>query len=533
MSSPRLARFFEDLFVPLQMRYARPGYVEIHRCSVRWFDRALGRAATTADLSRDNLAAALANLAAAGLGQVRLKEILKCWCRVWRYAAELKLAAAVDRPPLPQARGLVREWASSPPAEGTVLSFYQRTFRPQLARGARQQTVSSYDSAINYFHDFAGSQVPLDALSVARVKEFFAWLLARGISRRLAGEYATRMRRIGRGFDPDGFPAAGGPCPKRPIAAEARAPRKRSLPEPTGEPGTLVHFFQTIYRREALLTHEGSCPNYFSTLRYVRACFGRDVTLAELSAAIVSQFCAWLTDHKGLSLAGMKAHRVRLMAMWRYANDQGLAPGVPRLRKLIVPREEPDAWSLEELIKLVAATDQLDKPPIVGIPAPDYWRALILVGYWTALRRGALLKIEPGHFELSGWLYVPARGMKNGRGKRFRLGEDAIAAVVKIAEPGRAFIFPKPSDGSRLAKHFRELVRLAGLPKSRHSRGLFHKLRRTSITHTAARAGMSAAIALAGHSSQYVTERYLDPTFLTGNDATQWLPSLTELARRG
>lgn len=335
-SRPRLARFVEDLFIPLQMRYAAPAYVEQHRCAARWLDKALARPATTADLTRGSIAAALDRLTAAGIGQVRLNGLLKCWCRIWRYAAELNLAAAVDRPPLPEARGQVRAWTSAPPAAGTLLAFYRETFRPPLAGSARPRTVGSYDSAINWFCDFAGGELPIEELNPRRVKEWFAWLLTRGISPRLANEYATRLRRIGRAFAPERFPAAGGAQPKQPIAAEARAPRKRSLPEPTGEPGTLVHFFQTVYRPEALLTHEGSTGNYFATLRGMRECFGRDVTLSELSSAIVSEFCTWLQNRKGLGIGGMKAQRVRIVALWRYANDQGLAPAVSPCQTLFV-----------------------------------------------------------------------------------------------------------------------------------------------------------------------------------------------------
>jgi hypothetical protein len=61
---------------------------------------------------------------------------------------------------------------------------------------------------------------------------------------------------------------------------------------------------------------------------------------------------------------------------------------------------------------------------------------------------------------------------------------------------------------------------------------LFHKLRRSVATHTSARAGLAAAIALLGHSGPELTARYIDPSFLPANDATEWLPSLTDLLKR-
>ena len=523
-ASHSLARLFEELYAPLQMRHAAPGYIDIHRCSLAWLDKALGRRALTSDLTPAAIAAALERLAAAGLSVGRLKGIRNCWLRVWTFAAQLGLAAAVDRPPLPQAVGSQRGWAATPPAAGSLLAFYRRTFRPRLT--CRPKTVASYDCAINHFCDFAG-QVFEEDLTRERVADFRAWLAARGVSARLVMEYATRIGRVGRAIAPERFPARGGAVPKRPIAGGARAPRCRKLPEPQGEPGTLLHFFQTAYRPQALLeASEISRDNYLATFRKLRACFGRELRLDELSASAVATFLAWLQE-RGASPNG--SHRRRLLALWRYANELALAAPVPRMRKARVQREVPDAWSLDELARLIAATPRLEKPAIGGVAAPDYWRALLLVGYWTALRRSSLLRLKPEDLDVNGWLDVPALAMKNGHGQRFRLGQDAIDAVAKILGP-RPHIFPKLSDGGALGEHFRALVDLAGLPRSRHKRGLFHKLRRTSITHTAARAGLAAAIALAGHSGPYVTERYLDPRFLTGNDATQWLPRLPDVA---
>jgi integrase len=56
--------------------------------------------------------------------------------------------------------------------------------------------------------------------------------------------------------------------------------------------------------------------------------------------------------------------------------------------------------------------------------------------------------------------------------------------------------------------------------------GQTHKWRRTVATLAASRGGLAAAVALLGHSAPEMTLRYIDPTKLPGNDATELLPAL-------
>jgi integrase len=65
--------------------------------------------------------------------------------------------------------------------------------------------------------------------------------------------------------------------------------------------------------------------------------------------------------------------------------------------------------------------------------------------------------------------------------------------------------------------------------RSRRRRlSLWHRIRRTSATHVAARSSIAAASMLLGHTSEYVTERYIDRRQLPKRDVTAILPDLSE-----
>lgn len=540
LSTSPLFLFFDRVYCPLALRHRSAGYVEVHRGAIRSLAKAIGREPTLADLTHDRLAGALADLSAAGLGRLRLKGIRNCWLRVWKYAAELGLSAPCEPPRLPDSQTGSRAWNDSPPADGTLLAYYRRTFRPQLVAEPRctQQMRARYDGAITALHDFAGRQLRLDEVTPDLVGSLRKQL-ADGGRERLAREHSTALRRVLRSADPARWPLYGGAKPKRPIARELEAgitTRPRTLPEPSGEPGTLPHFYATIYKRQALAhvsdQHRG---NVCRLLRLLRSCFGRDLQLSELSGETLATFVEWLGNSRGLVTT--KNVRGLLLSLWRFANDQELAPPVPRVRRIRIPRQAPDAWSLDELNRIIAASRRIDRLPIAGIPADRWWPAVLLTGWYTGLRRKSLLRLKPENIDLAArWINVPAGAMKNFVGQRFRIGQDAADAIREIFDSGRERLFAVDCDennGRRLGEHFRQILQIAGVPKSLLPNGQFHKLRRTCATHVAASAGLAAASALLGHSSADLLKRYIDPRYIVGNDATAYLPSLAVASPSG
>jgi integrase len=136
------------------------------------------------------------------------------------------------------------------------------------------------------------------------------------------------------------------------------------------------------------------------------------------------------------------------------------------------------------------------------------------------------MQLRPDNIDLDRAIVrVPASMMKNGVGQVYRIGPDAVTALRAIWDENRERVFPASRDGSSLFDHFRAILKTAGLTVNQRNRmSLFHKVRRTAVTLTAANAGIAEAIALAGHSGPEVNRRYIDPSMLPQHDSTRWLP---------
>ena len=98
-----------------------------------------------------------------------------------------------------------------------------------------------------------------------------------------------------------------------------------------------------------------------------------------------------------------------------------------------------------------------------------------------------------------------------------------IETLLTLSGKKKKLIFALPwTSADSLYDKFDCILRRAGMKTG--PRDKFHKLRRTAATYAAVKNGIFAAMALLGHSEQYVTERYVDPTKLPGHDLEALLP---------
>jgi len=319
-----------------------------------------------------------------------------------------------------------------------------------------------------------------------------------------------------RSADPERFPKLDGADPRSAVGAIERQEKlngmqgkriSRRLPELTAEPGTLLHFMLTTYRREAIPScspaHRG---NLVADFRKMRLCFGRDLRLDELSRATIVELREWLKEG-GSAPATIKNVLVRMKSVWRYATSWTKRRSCRRSRRVRLVHDAPDAWTLEELAAIVAAARQIDRPPIGGVRLTSSGRhhpGRILHG----LRRRSLVSIRTCDVELAGgWLTIPGSQMKNGRGMRLRLGSEAIAAVRRIWTPSASCSFRSRGRAKRWAG-------ISGHHPGRRRGQEFatewsvSQAAATSLSHVASRAGMAAAVALAGHSGDYCLRFY-------------------------
>ena len=367
----------------------------------------------------------------------------------------------------------------------------------------------SYGQAIATFIAYAGESVQLAGVS----DELLAAFVAAGRASKQRRKLGGLVRQVVLAWNPDAV----------------HKPRHRVEALPATKRKTVRGYFESDYAGEAMVgVRETSIESTRLTLRALHKFAGRDIYLAEQSDKLASDFFRSLLD-RGLSRATVNRYRRTWFAVWRYAFDRGLVKRLPRVKRLKEIHNPPDSWELSELRRLIDAALEFRKTDLYGeVRCNLWWNAIFRIAYYTGLRRGSLLSICRADLYLkTALLYVPGENMKNRQGQMFQLGADAIAAVENIWLPQRLLLFPSQHHTGTLSKHFAQIMVAAGLPPGRR-KGLskFHKLRRTVATQIAARAGCAAASSLLGHSSGYVTARYIDATKLPGHDVTAILPNL-------
>jgi len=222
----------------------------------------------------------------------------------------------------------------------------------------------------------------------------------------------------------------------------------------------------------------------------------------------VEELTAWLrselAEHPPATVA---RYRRVLLSVLNWASKQGLCQPV-QLPPVRVPPPVPEAWTLEQLNRILAAASRW--PGSVGkVLARDWWPALILTIYWTAARIGSVLAATPSDWQSP---FLTLRCTKNGKAIVCRLHPQACEAIDRIYDPTASRLFFFPYRREWLFDNFRRIVKAAGLSPAG---GLFHRLRRTCLTYCWL---VDPAIAQrqADHSNAEVTRRhYIDPRIVS------------------
>lgn len=512
-----LIEFFEREYLPARLALGRhPDYVESFRTAIGWLGETVGRDARLSDLTRKKLRAMMRRLAARGMGRSRIRQLRTRISSLWLHAYHIGLIDQWEpAPPVPKVKrrpSFVRE----PGPEGTLTRFYVEEYRPKLIDLMTDQTVRNYDAAVEALHRFYGRHLQLQEIDETLLNQFLDGVRA-DVAPRTLYAYRGCIEQIVRAWDAERFPLV--------------TRRVEPLPEPAE--GTVRWFFEEYYRPQRMLDcTDRSVVETRRALRSLREHYGRDLALDEQTDALAAEHFGWLRERGIRPPTINSSYRAPWFAVWRFAHELGRVEHGPNAPKLREDLDDPDAWTVDEAARILQAAAEFELPgratSIDGVPAGLWWRAILLVGWWTGQRRGALLKLRRADVDLATrCVEFPASITKTGRGRRYRLGADAVEAVSAIWQPERELLFPWPFTMKGLSLHFALIVEAAGVPASkRRTLTLFHKWRRTVATHVAARGGLSAAVDILDHSSPRVTERYLDRTMLPGRDASRYLPPL-------
>ncbi|MHB8864466.1 MAG: tyrosine-type recombinase/integrase [Pirellulaceae bacterium] len=508
-----LRDYYLEVFKPERLAGHDAKYVREHARAIAWLEMAISKKATLEDLNAPNLRRMGRMMQETGCAPEWVKKMTRCVSAIWRHAHQAAVVARYESVTIRDQPGKQPSFLTRPPKVGTLRRFYLESYRPGLKRRSWEES----DPAVKQLDLMARGFVMLADVNDELLQRYVTWLAERGRGEDRIGRYVVVVKQVIRAWDPTRFPKV------IPTTIDR-------LPPPAE--GTLRHFFETVHLPQRILNIK---PMSVSHTRWMmlrlREHYGRDILLSELTDALAAEHFVWLRATRGMKATTINnGHRATLFCIWRNAYDLGLVPKLPRVRKLKEQRDEPDSWGTDELSKLLAATSVMKgHQPWPGcIPCELWWRAFILVGWWTGLRASSLRGLELCHVDIaSRWLYVPPTAMKTGKGKRFRLGQDAIDAIVAILEPPRKLLFEWPyKQRAAFWRHFRKIQEAAGLIHNERAMSRLHKLRRSVATQAAVHAGLPAAIALLDHSGPEITRRYLDPSKLPGCDATEFLPVL-------
>jgi integrase len=164
---------------------------------------------------------------------------------------------------------------------------------------------------------------------------------------------------------------------------------------------------------------------------------------------------------------------------------------------------------------IIAACETLRGKFIEGIPSEKWWRAILTVGYYTALRRRALFELEWTCIDLHRTtITIPGSSMKGRKGQKYRIGEDAVGFLRQIMKPKRKLVFPHGSTYQPIHEDFDRILTAAKIRGSLSRTPHFHKLRRTAATIVVDKKGVAAAAA-----TPFASARGSDPT-IHRQDAT-------------
>ncbi len=137
---------------------------------------------------------------------------------------------------------------------------------------------------------------------------------------------------------------------------------------------------------------------------------------------------------------------------------------------------------------------------------PDEIRPLLIVAYYTGLRKGTLLSLRLDQVDLeAGLIWVSRSQTKNRRAHVVPIVGDMRAAVAEALERNRVYLFEREGKPIR---SFRDAWKVAcieaGVP------GLyFHDLRRTAVRDwLAAGAPAETVMAISGHKTASMLQRY-------------------------
>ncbi len=254
---------------------------------------------------------------------------------------------------------------------------------------------------------------------------------------------------------------------------------------------------------------------------------GSPIGLRELSADLLIDFLrAYSRDYAAVTVNNK---RRMILHLWQSAAKASLCDLPPDdIPKMPEPQRLPEAWTHAEVLRLMARARSL--PGSVGdIPRCYWWSSLLAAIFATACRVTSLRQTKSSDCNLGErYLIIRAESDKSNCDRLKHLTVDAVAEIASLYDAGRKLVWPWPYGKRYFWRYLRnQIVEKADVPSHTRGMDLSHKLRRSSISYTAARGDLDLARQQAGHTDARLTQaRYIDPRIASTRNPADVLPSL-------
>ncbi|WP_419192776.1 tyrosine-type recombinase/integrase [Kolteria novifilia] len=241
---------------------------------------------------------------------------------------------------------------------------------------------------------------------------------------------------------------------------------------------------------------------------------GRIVRISDFSDRMMAELAKGRLESDEVRPQTINRDLRHIQAVWRFAFHAGDVDKLPRFRKLKETKKIPNAWTVEEIGRLLRAAESASgwvQCESFSIPASKWWPAAILFAYDTGIRRSALTKVRTADVDIR-LRTALIRGETRKDAEDLLVGFSVQTAVEleKIWDVHRELLLPWPYTWPHLTRKFRRLLDRAGLYDP-SIRGQWHRIRRSRASYGEAVCPGSATADL-GHSVRWLTERsYIDP----------------------
>ncbi|MCL4205549.1 MAG: tyrosine-type recombinase/integrase [Pirellulaceae bacterium] len=239
------------------------------------------------------------------------------------------------------------------------------------------------------------------------------------------------------------------------------------------------------------------------SIRIFSEWLGRPADTEDLTSDTVSKWVASMETAGRYAIVSVREHRNRVLLMWRFAAKRGWSKPLDDVRVISKPDPMPTSWTLDEVKRLLKATELPDfDAPIHNSSANMglYLRALIRTAYETGLRKGDLMSLDRSQIATDGSIEIRMR--KTGWGHHPRVSAETMALIRAL--PGRQPL-AWPCNERQFYYHWNRL-----LGKAKVRRGCLHQLRRTGASHIARDHGLEAAKTFLGHRDPLMFRHYVD-----------------------